>query len=214
MPNESAAYRAARNELLDAERNLRHQVEAVAVLRRKLPLGGEVNEDYEFDSNAGPVKLSELFGPHETLVLYSYMFGPRMKSPCVMCTAFVDSIEGAAPHLMQHVTLAIIAKSPLERLETFAKSRGWENLRLLSAAKNSYNRDYFAETDGGDQSPALNVFVKRDGRVYHFWQSELMHIAPEPGQHPRHIDMIWPLWNVLDLTPQGRGTNWFPKLSY
>lgn len=214
LPNESPAYRQARNALLEEERKLRRQTEAVAALRRTLPLGGEVPEDYRFTAESGPMPLSALFGGKPTLVLYSFMFGPKDKRPCPVCTSFLDSLDGAAPHILQHAAMTIVAKSPIERILAFAQERGWRNLRMVSSAGTTYNRDYFAETPSGDQMPLMNVFVRRDGKLHHSWQSELFHMPSEPGQDPRHIDTMWPLWNVLDLAPEGRGTGWMPTLDY
>jgi len=216
FPNESADYRDARDKLLDAELALRRQVEEVAALRRHLPPGGEVAEDYEFDEvGGGAVRLSQLFADgKETLVVYSFMYGPQMKAPCVMCTSMLDALDGEAPHIAQRVNLAVVAKSPAERIEAFTRPRGWRNLRLLSSARNSYNLDYQGETADGDQMPSMNVFTRRDGRIRHFWNSELLFAAMDEGQDSRHVDMIWPLWNVFDLTPDGRGEDWYPRLSY
>jgi predicted dithiol-disulfide oxidoreductase (DUF899 family) len=224
FPGESATYRAARDELLAAERELRKQVAQVAQLRRELPLGGELHEDYAFEEGpagladaASPavVKLSDLFreGIH-TLALYSFMFGPEMQQACPMCTSFLDSLNGAAPHAAQRLNLAVVAKSPIARIHEFARGRGWLNLRLLSSARNTYNRDYHAETAAGGQLPVFNLFARRGGRIYHAYNTELLYAPPEPGQNERHIDMLWPLWNLLDLTPEGRGTDWYPRLSY
>lgn len=214
FPNESVKYRAKRNELLRAEMDLRTHVERVAALRRKLPLGGEVREDYVFESADGPVKLSELFGKHDTLVLYNFMYGPRMKEACPMCTAMLDSLNGAAEHLGQRVGLVAVAKSPIDRIQDFARGRGWDRLRLMSSADNSFNRDYQGETAEGEQMPMLHVFTRRNGKIYHFWGSEMLFPPSARGQHSRHVDMIWPLWNVLDHTPAGRGTDWYPSLRY
>jgi predicted dithiol-disulfide oxidoreductase (DUF899 family) len=214
FPNESVKYRAKRNELLRAEMDLRTHVERVAALRRKLPLGGEVREDYTFVGADGPVTLSELFGKHDTLVLYNFMYGPRMKEACPMCTAMLDSLNGAAEHLGQRVGLAVVAKSPIERIQNFARERGWDQLRIVSSADNSFNRDYQGETANGDQMPMLHVFTRRNGKIHHFWGSEMLFPPAVRGQNPRHIDMIWPLWNVLDHTPAGRGSDWIPRLSY
>ena len=225
FPGESDAYRSARNELLQAEIDLRRNVEAVAALRRKLPLGGKVPQDYVFDEGSPDIentstpahqtRMSELFSPgKDTLALYSYMYGPAMAAPCTSCTSMLDSLNGAAPHITQRVNLAVVAKSPIERIRTFARERHWRNFRLLSSAGNTYNRDYFGENEKGDQIPSLNIFVRRDGAIHHFFHSELMFAKADPGQNPRHIDMIWPLWNLLDFTPDGRGENWYPKLSY
>ncbi|HEY1990864.1 MAG TPA: DUF899 family protein, partial [Gammaproteobacteria bacterium] len=211
FPNESKAYRKARDKLLKAEIQLRRQVEEVAKLRRTLPLGGPLPEDFVFEEQADvvgirKVRLSELFAPgKDTLLLYNYMYSLAMPNPCPMCTSIIDSLDGAAPHVGQRANIAVVAKSPLPRIMTFARNRGWRNLRFLSSADNSYNRLYHGEDTEGHQSPAMNVFVKRDGQVRHFWSSELMFTKGEKGMHPRHVDMIWPLWNLLDLTPEVRG---------
>ena len=214
FPNESTTYREARNELLEAEIELRRQVERVAALRRRLPTGGEVAQDYEFEGEAGPVRLSELFGPHDTLVAYSYMYGPNMERPCPMCTAMLDGLDGQARHITQRAALAVIARSPYPRIRAFADERGWSGLRLLSSAQNSYHADYHGEAENGSQWPILNVFTRRDGKIRHFWASEMMFTPADPGQNQRHIDMIWPLWNVLDTTPEGRGESFYARLDY
>jgi predicted dithiol-disulfide oxidoreductase (DUF899 family) len=214
FPNESKSYRAARNRLLSAEKALRRKTEQVAALRRKLPAGGAVPEDYVFDSEKGPVRLSELFGAHDTLIVSSFMYGPKAARPCPMCSAMLDGLNGNARHIGERASLVVIAKSPLDRILAFTRPRGWTNLRLLSSASNNYNRDYHGETAEGSQMPMLNVFVRRKGAIRHFWASELLGNAkPERGQDDRHEDIIWPLWNALDLTPEGRG-KWYPGLEY
>jgi predicted dithiol-disulfide oxidoreductase (DUF899 family) len=219
FPGESKAYRAARDKLLRAEIDLRRKTESVAALRRKLPVGGAVPEDYEFeefgDSIARRVKLSELFAPgKDTLVVYSFMYSPNMAHACPACPSILDSLDGAAPHLTQRVTLAVVAKSPIARIRKFARKRGWRHLRLISSAGNSYNRDYRGETAQGEQTPMLNVFAKRSGKIRHAYSTELRLLPSDKGQDPRHVDSIWPLWNVFDFTPDGRGTNWHPRLNY
>lgn len=214
FPNETKQYRTARKKLLDAEIALRRQIEKVAALRRKLPSGGELAQDYVFTSQNGPVKLSELFERGNTLLAYSFMFGPQMKNACPMCTSFLDGLNGNAQHIAQRANLVVIAKSPIERLLEYARGRDWRNLRLLSSAGTSYNRDYYGENDKGAQLPMMNVFVKRDGKVRHFYGSEVLYAPEDKGQNARHNDLMWPLWNALDLTPEGRGSDWYPKLSY
>jgi predicted dithiol-disulfide oxidoreductase (DUF899 family) len=217
FPGESDAYRAARDDLLLAEMELRAHVHKLTELRSRLPLGGEVPEDYVFEEagTSAQVSLSGLFQPgRDSLVVYSFMYGPAMNQPCPMCTSFLDSLDGAAPHVAQRTNLAVVAKSPAARLHTFAQQRGWRHLRLLSSASNPYNRDYHGENAEGDQLPSLNVFVRRDGKLRHFYHTELLFAPLEPGRDPCHIDLMWPLWNVLDLTPEGRGTDWYPKLEY
>lgn len=214
FPGESTEYRAARDRLLDAERELRRQQEQVATMRRDLPLGGLLKQDYVLDEGS-PVRFSELFAPgKDTLVIYSFMFGPRMKAACPMCTSILDALDGETPHVRDRVNFAVVAKSPIDRIRAFARERGWRNLRLLSSAANTYNTDYRAENSDGDQLPALNVFVRRNGRIHHFYGTELLYERPDPGQDGRHVDPIWPLWNLFDLTPEGRGTNWYPRLTY
>jgi predicted dithiol-disulfide oxidoreductase (DUF899 family) len=223
FPGESAGYRAARDSLLREEVDLRRSLEAVAALRRSLPPGGPVPQDYLFEEGSADlaenqtvrqVRMSELFrGGMTTLVVYSFMYGPKMEVPCPMCTSMLDSLNGNAPHVAQRTNLVVVAKSPIHRIRAFARGRGWRNLRMLSSADNSYNRDYHGEDEKGAQQPMLNVFVKRDG-VRHSWGSELLFAPTDPGQNPRHVDLIWPLWNILDFTPEGRGKDWYPKLSY
>lgn len=224
FPNESEEYRAARTGLLMAEIDLRRRKEEVAAHRRRLPLGGLVAEDYLFEE--GPrdlrapesvtqVRLSQLFQPgKDTLVVYSFMYGPQMEKACPMCTSMLDGLDRQAQHATQRVNLVVAAKSPIRRIREHARERGWTGLRFVSTAGTTYNRDYHGETEEGDQIPALNVFVRRGERIHHFYNAELLY-APHPeGQDPRHVDLIWPLWNLFDLTPDGRGTDWYPRLAY
>ena len=217
FPGESDEYREARNKLLRAEMELRENIENVARLRRQLPMGGKVKEDYVFeelvDGQLTEVKLSELFDAEKkTLIIYSFMYGPKMENPCPACTAIIDGFNGFAHHLDQRVNFAVIAKSPIKRILDFADTRNWNALHLLSSENNSFNSDYFAETEDGSQMPMCDVFIKKEDGIYHFWGSELLY-APAEG-HPRHMDLMWPIWNFLDLTPEGRGTDWHTKLSY
>jgi predicted dithiol-disulfide oxidoreductase (DUF899 family) len=238
FPGESAEYRAARDRLLDQETELRRMMEAVAAARRALPPGGVVPEDYVFqgaaaDGTATDVRLSELFAPgQDALVIYSFMFprdpsddrpGPdrgqsalllRAESPCPSCAALLDQLDGTIEHLSQHVSFVAVAKAPLPRILTFAAERGWQRLRLLSSSANSYNRDYFGETPEGHQRPMLNVFHREGRIVRHFWGSELFYAPADAGQDPRHVGTIEPLFNLFDLTPEGRPTNWDEQLSY
>ena len=215
FPGETAKYRSARDKLLKSEIALRRQIESVAAQRRKLPPGGALREDYVFDAAGGPVPLSSLFAPgKDTLLIYNFMFGPQMAAACPACTSILDGLDGAALHAAQRVNLAIVARSPIDRVLGFARERGWRHLRLLSSAGNTYNRDYHGEDENGDQFPMMNVFTRRGGRMRHAWGTELFFGPADRGQDKRHVDLIWPLWNLLDMTPEGRGTGWWPKLSY
>jgi predicted dithiol-disulfide oxidoreductase (DUF899 family) len=238
FPGESVDYRAARDRLLEREIELRRATEAVAVARRQLPPGGVVPQDYVFqgegaDGTPTDVRLSELFAPgKDALVVYNFMFPrdpdddrpgphagqtallPLTEGPCPSCTAFLDQLDGAAEHVSQRINLAVVAKSPLPRVLTFAKERGWRRLRLLSSAKNPYARDYHGQTAEGSQRPMLNVFHRDGETIRHFWGSELFYAPTDPGQDPRHVGALEPLWNLFDLTPQGRPTDWDEQLSY
>jgi predicted dithiol-disulfide oxidoreductase (DUF899 family) len=224
FPGESATYRIARDHLLQAEIDLRRQIEATAALRRALPLGGEVPVDYVFEEadaaltgpdNAKPVRLSELFADgKDSLLVYSFMYDHAMQRPCPACTSILDGLNGTMPHISQRTNLVVVAKSPIPRIRAFARERGWGNLRMLSSTHNSYNTDYHGEAADGSQLPVLNVFVRRDGQIRHFYCTELLFAAADPGQHSRHVDSIWPLWNAFDLIPEGRGSDWSPKLAY
>lgn len=216
FPGESPEYRSARNGLLRAEIALRSQTEHVAEQRRQLPLGGAVPTDYEFQewstATGSPraVKLSELFAPGtDTLFLYSFMFlpgpdGEPLGSPCPACTSIVDAIAGQARHLAPRMNFAVSAKARIEHFRAHAHSRRWADIRMLSAAGNTYSRDYHAESPDGAQWPLANVFVRRDGAIHHFWSSELFYAPAPAGHHPRHVDFMWPVWNILDVTPDGR----------
>jgi len=229
IPGESPAYRTARNKLLAEEMALRRQIESVATLRRALPAGGTVAQDYLFDGNDGPLKLSELFKPGTaTLAIYSFMYGPDVELPCTGCTHFLDGLEGMVQHITQRINLAVVAKSPLPRLLALARARSWRTLPLLSTNGNSYDRDYFGDSSGLPDAvhkqqefkagkewdmPMLNVFRRRGKVISHFWGSELLYVPPEPGQEYRHNDALDSLWNMLDLIPEGRG-DFHPQLSY
>jgi predicted dithiol-disulfide oxidoreductase (DUF899 family) len=237
FPGESRGYRTARDRLLDREIELRRTMEAVAAARRELPPGGRVPHDYVFqgagaDGEPIDVRLSELFAPgKDSLVVYNFMFPrdpdddspgpdagetarlPLAESPCPSCTALLDQLDGAAEHASQHIALAVVAKAPLPRLATFAKERGWRRLRVLSSATNTYNRDYYGESADETQRPMLNVFQRDRNWIRHFWGTELLYAPTNYGQEPRHVGTLEPLWNLFDLTPEGR-PDWHEQLSY
>jgi len=214
FPNESAEYRRARTALLAEEIELRRHIERVAEQRRALPPGGLIPEDYRFIGEKGPIHFSDMFGRHDTLVTYNFMYGPKMDLPCPMCTSLLSAWDGEAPDIEQRVGLAVIAKSPIERLAAFKKERGWRHLKLYSSAGNTFNRDYFGETPEGEDIPAFNVFTRRGSEIRHFWGGEMTGKTADPGQDPRGAPDLMPLWNILDATPAGRGTDWYPKLDY
>jgi len=204
LPNESPEYRTARNSLLAAEADLREQIENVANLRRDLPKGGRVPRDYEFRTlQGGAASMSSLFGSHDTLAIYSLMYGSQAESPCPMCSAFLDGLNGQIAHLSRKIAFVVVAESAPEKLTNLKTQMGWTELPLFSALGTDYQRDYLAEAEDGSQLPILNVFQRDQDGIHHFWSSELFF---QPSDwHPRHVDAAWPLWNILDFTPQGRG---------
>lgn len=214
FPGESEQYRQARNALLAEEIELRRHIERVAVQRRALPPGGVVPEDYRFESETGPVTLSQMFGEHDTLVTYNWMYGPQRERPCPMCTSLLSAYDGEMPDMLQRVAFAVIGRSPIEKLVAFKKERGWRHLRLYSSGANTFNRDYAAEDPNGDDNPAFNVFTRSEGTIRHFWAEEMGPASADPGQDPRGAPDVMPIWTVLDMTPEGRGTDWYPKLDY
>ena len=221
LTNEPAGYLAKREELRLAEIELMRQRERVADLRRHLPPGAGL-QDYQFeegprDLNAGDtpvhsVRLSELFTqPDRALVIYHFMFGKKNVKACPMCTAWIDGANGVAPHLAQKIDFAIVAAADVPTLRAFARTRGWDKLRLVSAAKSSFKYDFGSENREGAQDSTISVFTRdADGLVRHFYTA---HPWMSPEINERGIDLLAPIWHFLDLTPQGRG-DWYTSLSY
>ena len=232
FPGESSEYRRARNELLEAEAELRRLNEQVAARRRALPAGGLIREDYVFESAAdgSKVRFSELFAPGKnSLVIYNMMFPrwsedpragapggktaelPLVEQPCPSCTSVVDGLEGAAFHLAERINLVVIAKTSPDRLGAYAQERGWRNLRLLSSRNNTFNRDYHAETADGVQLAILNVFSRNEDGFHHHWASELAFKRGDTSP----LDPIWPIYGILDVTREGPGDRAaYPNLQY
>jgi predicted dithiol-disulfide oxidoreductase (DUF899 family) len=211
-PNESAEYRVARNDLLVEEIELRRQLERVASQRRALPPGGEIPQDFQLASETGPLRFSSLFGDKHTLVIYSMMYGPQRKAPCPMCTSFLTAWNGIAVNLRQRVAIAVTARSPIERLIDYKNQRGLTNLPFISDRSGEYTRTYVNPEDA--DVPGFSVFSRRDGIIRHFYSAEMSGAMADPGQDPRGGPDLDPLWLMLDLTPEGRGTDWYPKLDY
>jgi predicted dithiol-disulfide oxidoreductase (DUF899 family) len=214
FPNETEDYRRARNALLAEEIELRRHIERVADQRRALPPGGEVTGRYSFQGEHGPVDFAGLFGNKQTLVVYSYMFGPQRERPCPMCTSLLSAWDGEAHDVEQRAALAVVARSPIERLIAFKSERGWRGLKLYSDTDGSFSRDYHGIGKNGGDDAAFNVFTRRDGTIRHFWAGEMGMGTADPGQDPRGAPDLMPLWTILDVTPEGRGTDWYPKLDY
>jgi predicted dithiol-disulfide oxidoreductase (DUF899 family) len=211
---ETPEYRQARDALLAEEIELRRHIERVAQMRRALPPGHDVMKRYEFHGEEGKVALSDLFRGKQTLVAYSFMFGPQRERACPMCTNLLGAWEGNAKDVDQQASLVVIARSPIARLVAFKKERGWRNLRLYSDMTGEYSKDYKAISPQGDDWAGLNVFTRRDGKIRHFWSGEMGGATADPGQDPRGAPDPAPLWMILDVTPEGRPKDWYPKLDY
>jgi predicted dithiol-disulfide oxidoreductase (DUF899 family) len=140
--------------------------------------------------------------------------GRSLEVPCPLCTSIIDGVDGAVPHIEQRINFAVVTKAPIEVFSAHARARGWRHARLLSCAGTSFNADYHTESGDDDQYAMVTAFVRRENKIHHFWSSELWFMQPEPGQNPRHVDFMWPLWAVLDRTQEGRGTDWWPLLTY
>jgi len=212
FPNESAEYRAARNALLAEEIELRRHIECAAARRRGLPPGGTIPQDFEFVAEAGPFRFSRLFGGKDTLMIYSMMYGPERKAPCPNCTSFLSAWNGIAINLRERCAIVVTARSPIERLLEYKKQRGLDNLPFVSDMSGDFTRIYVSAKD--EDVPGFTVFSRRDGSMRHFYSAEMSGAMADPGQDPRGAPDLDPLWLMLDLTPAGRGADWYPMLDY
>jgi predicted dithiol-disulfide oxidoreductase (DUF899 family) len=212
LPNESREYRDAREALLKEEQELVAKTKAVAAKRRQLPRGGQLKEDYVFqwanDGKLGQrVTFSELFGDKKTLLLYSWMFGPNWDKPCLSCTSLVDGFDRAAYQVTRDAAFVCIAKAQPERINAWARERGWSQIALVSGYESSFQSDYRCQDPANDdmQWPVMHVFTKRDGGIFHFWATET---------NSNHVDTVWPYWNLMDFTPEGRPNRDTPPQAY
>ncbi|HKB41568.1 MAG TPA: DUF899 family protein [Gemmataceae bacterium] len=212
FPNESEEYRRARNALLAEEIELRRHIERVAQQRRALPPGGQVTKNYRFLGEDGPLGLADLFGSKQTLIIYSYMFGPQRQASCPMCTSFMSTWDHKVQDVEQRVAFAMVARSPIERLVAAKRSRGWTKLKVYSDTDGDFTRHYVSPEDA--DVPGYTVFTRKGGTIRHFWSSEMGAEMADPGEDPRGAPDLDPLWAILDTTPEGRGTDWYPKLDY
>lgn len=209
-PNESDTYRTARTALLAEEIRLRRHIQQVAAQRRALPPGGEIAQDYAFEGKDGPITLSGLFGRHDTLIVYSMMYGRDRTRVCPMCAALLDSWDGMARHVAQRAALVVVARSPIARILDCAAERGWTGLTFLSDPSGDFTADYVGDRDA--DMPAYTIFRRSDGKVRHFYSGEGGMEIADPGQDPHAAPDLNPLWVMLDTTPEGRGTDWYPRL--
>lgn len=215
FPGESAAYGEAREALLAEEIAFRRHQTRLTEQRMALRPGPVIGKDYRFKDAAGAeLGLTDLFGQHHTLITYFWMYGPQRERPCPMCTNWLGGVNGNANDVKQRAALKILGRSPVERQRAFAQERGWHNLDFVRTVGDDYARDLGLLQDDGSEWPALTVYRRDGDKVRLFYAAEMPPEAADPGQDPRTAPDIAPLWSLLDLTPEGRGTDWYPKLSY
>ena len=212
-PNESREYRQARTALLAEEIELRRHIQRVAAQRRALPPGGVAGDHRFLDENGKELTLADLFGRHDTLFTYFWMYGPQRERPCPMCTSFVGSLDIPAPDIEQRLAMAIVGRSPVARQMAFARKRGWRHLKFYQTVGDGFAEAYRGLVDG-EEGAIVAVWKRTGDTVRLFWAAEGGPETADPGQDPHLAPDPTPLWNVLDWTPGGRGTNWYPKLSY
>ena len=222
LTNESSEYLAKREELRLAEIELMRQRERVAELRRNLPEGavlrGLCNLKRVHASSTPGMRLRAPSAsansspePNRSLVIYHFMFGKKQTKACPMCTAWLDGANGVAHHLAQNLDFAVVAAADLPTLRAYARERGWDKLRLLSAANNTFKYDLGSEDREGNQDSTVSVFTRdAKGTVRHFYSA---HPRMAPDIQERGIDLLTPIWHFMDLTPQGRGS-WYASLAY
>ena len=215
-PGESREYARARQALLAEEIALQRKIDAVSEQRRALPAGPEIEKDYRFvDMNGDDVGLADLFGEHDTLVTYFWMYGPDRARPCPMCTNLLGSVNSNAPDIEQRVALAVLGRSKVERQLAFAQERGWHHLKLHQTVGDSYALDFGGlDPQNGWENPVLAVFKKDGDKVRLFWKGEMTGEMADAGKDPRGGPDFAVVWSILDLTPGGRGDKWYPKLTY
>ena len=215
FPGASSEYERARKALLADEIELRRHMTRVVAQRLALPSGPVIRKDDRFKDEQGfEVGLRELFGDKDTLVTYFWMYGPQRERPCPMCTNWLGAVNGNAADIKQRVALKILGRSNVERQYAFAQQRGWRDLNFVQTVGDDYANDLGLLTPEGHEYPALVVFRREGDEVRLFWASEMTKEMADPGQDPRDAPDIASLWSILDLTPGGRGTDWYPKLQY
>jgi predicted dithiol-disulfide oxidoreductase (DUF899 family) len=215
-PGESEAYSKARTELLAGEIALQRQIDRLSAQRRALPPGPVIERDYRFvDAHGHEADLAGLFGENDTLVVYFWMYGPQRERPCPMCTNLLGPLAANAADIEQSAALVVVGRSPVERQQAFARERGWQDMKLVQAKGDDFPRDFGGiDPDDGSEWAFMAIFTREGETVRLFWKGEMTPEMADEGKDPRGGVDFAPLWNVLDLTPEGRPATWYPKLAY
>ena len=215
FPGESDEYLRAREALLAEEIEFRRHMTRLTEQRRALPPGPVIEKKYRFkDANGADLGFLDLFGKHDALVTHFWMFGPQRERPCPMCTNWLGAMNGNTADIKQRVAFKVLGRSPLPRQIAFAQERGWHELDFLQTIGDDYAKDIGALKSDGSEWAAIIVFNRDGDKVRLFWAAEMMPEMAEPGQDPRNAPDVASLWSILDLTPGGRGKDWYPKLRY
>ena len=215
FPGATPEYERAREALLAEEIEFRRHMSRLVEQRRALPPGPVITKNYRFKDQQGfDAGLVDLFDDKDTLVTYFWMYGPQRARPCPMCTNLLGALNGNAADIKQRVALKVLGRSSVERQYAFAQERGWRDLNFVQTVGDDYAKDLRVLTADGSEYPALVVYQRDGDRVRLFWAGEMTNEMADPGQDPRLAPDIASLWLVLDLTPDGRGTDWYPKLQY
>jgi predicted dithiol-disulfide oxidoreductase (DUF899 family) len=212
---ESPEYRKAREALVAEEIEFRRHMTRLTEQRRSLPPGPVIEKDYRFkDANGSEAGLIDLFGRHNVLVTYLWMFGPQRERPCPMCTNWLGAVNGNAADIKQRVAFKVLGRSPVPRQLAFAQERGWRDLDFVQTIGDDYAKDIGTLKSDGSEWAAITVFRRDGDKVRLFWAAEMTPEMADPGEDPRLAPDVASLWSILDLTPDGRGKDWYPKLSY
>lgn len=215
FPGGSSEYRKAREALLAEEIEFRRNMTRLTEQRRSLPPGPIIEKEYRFkDANGTELGLADLFGDHDAMVTYFWMFGPQRERPCPMCTNWLGAVNGNAADIKQRVACKVFGRSPVPRQIAFAQERGWHDLDFVQTIGDEYAKDIGVLKADGSEWPAIIVFKRDADKVRLFWAAEMTSEMADPGQDARQAPDIASLWTILDLTPGGRGSDWYPKLSY
>ncbi|MEM7170521.1 MAG: thioredoxin family protein [Pseudomonadota bacterium] len=208
---------AARKDLLAEEKNFTKLRDSLAAKRRDLPWM-LVDNDYQFHGSDGPESLADLFADRRQLLIYHFMFGPDWEEGCPSCSFLADHFDGANYHLPQRdISLVVLSRAPLERLQAYKKRMGWR-FKWLSSLDSDFNFDYQVSftaeqmaaenmtynyrdtTFPSQEAPGISIFIRGDdGQVYHSYSC-----------YARGLDLLIGAYNLMDLTPLGRGENDLP----
>jgi len=214
-------WQAARDELLAEEKELTRREDELAEKRRALPWV-PVEKEYRFDTEDGTKTLAELFDGRSQLLIYHFMFGPPYEAGCTVCSSIADNIDPNVAHLRaRDVTMLLVSRAPLEKLQSYKKRMGW-NIEWVSTAGSDFNRDLgftnseeelrpflkgeipptvkqMAEASGTDvagyvtEAPGLSAYTISDGVVYRTYVTTARGLEPAMGYY-----------SLLDRTPIGR----------